>query len=102
MKLKIIGYNVVMTLLLAGYSIYQIGSIHWIRSAQLATNIAEIIFETILLVNAAILAYSVIYIRKAIKSLHNAFPNEKFICVHLINSFVYAILYAILSIMTIV
>ena len=101
-NIRLIVYNGIMTLLLAGYSIYQLGSIRWIDSERLATNIAEIIFETILLINAVILVYSVILIRKAIKSLHNAFPNEIFIRVHLINSFIYVILYAILSIMTIV
>ena len=98
---RIFAYNVTMTLVIGFYCVFQQFSFDWIGNNKLAEDIDEIIFETILLLNAFILAYSAMHIRKTIKSLNNAFPNESFIRVHLANSFVYAILYFVLGIMTI-
>ena len=100
--IKIVVYNVIMTLLIAGQSVFNLKCFDWIDSEKLAENISENLYEAILLLNAIILAYSVVRIRRAIKSLHNAFPNESFMRVHLANSFVYAILYMILGIAAIV
>ena len=57
------------------------------------------LIELIFLINVSILAYSVIRIRSIVKSLHNAFPNEALVRVHLINSFVTALIWLLLTIM---
>ena len=100
-KIQILFYNVAMAFLIAGYSVFNLKSFDWINNHKLCTNINEILYETILLLNAVILAFSVVRIRSIIKQVHSAFPNENFIRVHLANSFAYAILYFILGIATI-
>ena len=94
-----IAYNVVMMLLITGHVIYLAISFRYIDGhAKLITNINDFSFETILLLNAFLLAYAVIRIRNTIKALRSSFLNENFIRVHLINSFVYAVLYLFLGI----
>lgn len=48
-------------------------------------------YSSIILVNALVLARSVLVIRKTLQSLHNAFPNEKLIRIHVVNSCVTSI-----------
>ena len=59
------------------------------------------IIEAILLINVSVLAYSVVRIRNIVKSMHNAFPNEALVRVHLINSFIYTLLWLILTLMSV-
>ena len=59
------------------------------------------LYETILMLNAFILAYSAVRIRRTIRSLNNAFPNENLIKVHIVNSFIYAFLFIFLFIMVV-
>ena len=96
-KTKMIVYTVLMTTLIAGYWIFELNTSKLFNSQLLGANIAEAMKTGILLLNAIILAYCVWCIRKSIKQLHNVFPNESFIRVHLINSFVYATLYLIFA-----
>ena len=86
-------------MLIAGYWIFETNSDNLFESQNLGAQIAEFIKSSILLLNAIILAYCVCSIRSTIKQLHNVFPNESFIRVHLINSFVYATLYVVFGIM---
>ena len=94
-KLRIKLFIVAMTCLIGFQSYFQLKSYDWIDNYKLAENIDEIMYESILLLNAFILAYSVVRIRQTIKSLHNAFTNESFIRVHLVNSIIYAILWLV-------
>ena len=96
-KIKMIVYTVLMTILIAGYWIFELDANKLFDSEILGSNIAEVVKSSILLLNAIILAYCVWCIRLTIKQLHNVFPNESFIRVHLINSFVYAFLYLIFA-----
>ena len=48
-----------------------------------------------------ILACSAVKIRSLLKSLHNAFPNEKFIGIHVFNSVLYTFLFFVLTILMI-
>ena len=61
----------------------------------LAEIISDFFYNAVLLFNAFILACSAVRIRKTIKSLHNVFPNEGFIKVHVANSILYTILYTV-------
>ena len=101
-RLKMFLFNTCMILLLLLVAIFNFKKFDWIENETIAENIDNNLLTTILLLNALILAYSVIKIRRMIKRLHNAFPNECFIAVHVINSFIYAVLYLILGIMLII
>ena len=101
-RLKMFLFNTCMILLLLLVAIFNFKKFDWIENETIAENIDNNLLTTILLLNALILAYSVIKIRRMIKRLHNAFPNESFIAVHVINSFIYAVLYLILGIMLII
>ena len=101
-RLKMFLFNTGMILLLLFIAIFNYKKFDWIKNQTIAENVDNNLLTSILLLNALILAYSVIKIRRMIKRLHNAFPNECFIAVHVINSFIYAVLYFILGIMIIV
>ena len=94
-------YTVAMTVLIAGYWIFELNSDNWFSSEILGANLSEFIKATILMLNAGILAHCVWSIRRTIKQLHNVFPNEAFIRVHLANSFIYAILYLVFGLISI-
>ena len=55
-----------------------------------------------LLLNAIVLTYSVIRIRRRINRLPNAFPNENLIAVHVLNSFIYTLLQLIVCIIMVI
>ena len=88
-----------MTLFIAAYLLFDNFGYAWIHaSPRLLDNIASMTYESILLLNAFLLAYAAYRIRRTLKSLHNAFLNENFIRVHLLNSIIYAVLYLVLGI----
>ena len=90
-----ISYHVAMTLFIAIYVIFNNFSfeLFHVENQKLLDNITAITYESILLLNAFLLAYAAYRIRRTLKSLRNAFLNENFIRVHLVNSVVYAVLY---------
>ena len=61
----------------------------WVSNADNANVEMKAIYCSFVLLNTMILAFSVVIIRKILRSLHNAFPNEKFIGIHVLNSFIY-------------
>ena len=67
------------------------------ENPQLQYNWSEVWYGVILVINVVLLAYAVFRIRLTIKSLSSAFPNESFVRIHLINSFIYTVLYLILG-----
>ena len=101
-KFKMLLFNTTMTLLLLALVIFDYKKYDWIKRQNTADNLDENLHTMILLLNTLVLAFSVIKIRRRIKCLHNAFPNEKFIAIHVINSLIYTLLYFILGIMLIV
>ena len=76
-------YNSVMTLVIAVLSFIDYKEASVSIQGQIYNNS---VLSLIILLNTLILAYSVLVIRKTIQSLQNAFPNEKLIRIHLINS----------------
>ena len=90
-----------MTALVAFYWIFEFNSVNWCDSEILGANLSEFIKASILMLNAGILAHCVWSIRATIKQLHNVFPNEAFIRVHLANSFIYAIMYLVFGVVSI-
>ena len=75
--------NVMMTLLITALSVYNYWG-NWFDPHIEIYNTA--VYSSVMLLNMLILAWSVLKIRKTIKSLKNGFPNEKLIKIHLINS----------------
>ena len=100
-KQRMLIYTVTMTSIIAMYWIFELNSDNWFDSQDLGANLAEFFKASILFVNAGILANCVWSIRSTIKQLHNVFPNEAFIRVHLANTFIYAALYLIFGFMSI-
>ena len=94
-------YTLTMTTVIAMYWIFELNSDNWFESEILGANLAEFFKASILLVNAGILANCVWSIRGTIKQLHNVFPNEAFIRVHLANTFIYAVLFLIFGFISI-
>ena len=94
-------FNTVMSLLFLGSVIFHYKKNDWIDQGNVAENIDNNLLTFLLLLNTLVLAVSVIKIRRRIQCLHNAFPNEKFIAVHVINSIIYTVLYFVLGIMII-
>ena len=94
-------FNTAMSLLFLGSVIFHYKKNDWIDQSSIAENIDNNLLTFLLLLNTLVLAVSVIKIRKRIQSLHNAFPNEKFIAIHVINSIIYTVLYFVLGIMII-
>ena len=86
-------YNSIMIFLIATLSVcsYQIYKQDFQSSSMQAKVINTAFYSSIILVNALVLARSVLVIRKTLQSLHNAFPNEKLIKIHVVNSCVTSI-----------
>ena len=75
--------NVMMTLLISALSVYNYDG-NWFSAHIEIYNTAA--YSSVMLLNMLILAWSILKIRKTIKSLKHGFPNEKLIRIHLINS----------------
>ena len=84
-------YNAVMILMIVALGIYNYLMQRWHANVKAFTYGLAFYFA-IMLVNTLILAWSVIAIRKMLKSLKNAFSNDKFIGIHVINSCIYSLI----------
>ena len=95
-------YNTAMTLACICLGIYTYFRRQWIEDFALAQFILYAVFFALLLLNTVTLAWSVVVIRRLLKSLDNTFTNENFIGIHLINSCVYMFLLFIITVIEIV
>ena len=90
-----------MTLMIGALSIFDFNKTNWIHDEADAQIYERAFYFGLLLLNTLILTWSVVVIRQMLRSLHNAFPNEKFIGIHVINSCIYTFLFFILTIVLI-
>ena len=91
-NLKILVFNTAMMLLLLFVVIFDYKKYQWVDKPENAEDIDQSLITLVLLLNAIVLTYSVIRIRRRINRLPNAFPNENLIAVHVLNSFIYTLL----------
>ena len=94
-------YNTVMTLMIGALSIFDYNKNNWVEKDDDAQIYERAFYFGLLLLNTLILTWSVVVIRQMLRSLHNAFPNEKFIGIHVLNSCIYTFLFFILTIVLI-
>lgn len=92
-RIKIWVCNSFMTLLIALIVAYDLLKFDWISDHAKADDISKVLFSSLMLFNTLILAFSVVKIRQMLNSLHNAFPNEYLIGIHVINSAIYTLLF---------
>ena len=100
-KIRMIIYNTVMTLMIGALSIFDYNKKDWIGDEDNAQIYERAFYFGLLLLNTLILTWSVVVIRQMLRSLHNAFPNEKFIGIHVLNSCIYTFLFFVLTIVLI-
>ena len=94
-------YNALMILMIAASSLFDYMKYQWFNRDE-AISYNKLIFFTLILLSTLVLAWSVVVIRHTIRSLTNAFPNEKLIRVHIVNSCIYSLLFLILTSLLIV
>ena len=94
-------YNALMILMIAASSLFDYMKYQWFNRDE-AISYNKLIFFTLILLSTLVLAWSVFVIRHTIRSLTNAFPNEKLIRVHIVNSCIYSFLFLILTSLLIV
>ena len=94
-------YNALMILMIAASSLFDYMKYQWFNRDE-AISYNKPIFFTLILLSNLVLAWSVVVIRHTIRSLTNAFPNEKLIRVHIVNSCIYSFLFLILTSLLIV
>ena len=94
-------YNALMILMIASSSLFDYMKYQWFNKNE-AISYNKLIFFTLILLSTLVLAWSVVVIRHTIRSLTNAFPNEKLIRVHIVNSCIYSFLFLILTSLLIV
>ena len=87
-----------MMLLLLFVVVFDYKKYKWVDKPENAEDIDQSLITLVLLLNAIVLTYSVIRIRRRINRLPNAFPNENLIAVHVLNSFIYTLLQLIVCI----
>ena len=90
-------YNALMILMIAASSFFDYMKYQWIDFQDEAISYNKLIFFTLMLLSTLVLAWSVVVIRHTIRSLTNAFPNEKLIRIHIVNSCIYSFLFLILT-----
>ena len=90
-------YNALMILMIAASSFFDYMKYQWFDFQDEAISYNKLIFFTLMLLSTLVLAWSVIVIRHTIRSLTNAFPNEKLIRIHIVNSCIYSFLFLILT-----
>ena len=88
-KIRMVIYNAIMTILIGVISVFDYKKDDWIDDGENAQVEMKAFYCSFVLLNTLILAWSVVVIRKILRSLHNAFPNEKFIGIHVLNSCIY-------------
>ena len=92
-RIKIWVCNSFMTLLIALIVAYDFLKFDWMSDHAEADTISRFLYSGLMLFNTLILTFSVIKIRQMLNSLHNAFPNEYLIGIHVINSAIYTLLF---------
>ena len=65
----------------------------WSDGKYFSLNIANILYNVILILNAVILAISAMRLRKTSRSLHNVFPNKGLVKLHVANSIIFTFVY---------
>ena len=94
-----IALNTIMALMIGAICLFDYEKSKWIDDPDKELLYNKMLYFAILLLNTLILALSVVKIRSLLRSLHNAFPNEKFIAVHVLNSGIYTFLFLVVSIL---
>ena len=85
--MRMMIYNVIMTLMIMAYGIFFYWKGSWFKkSYSVALTFALAFFYALMLVSTLILAWSVVAIRKMLQSLPGAFSNGKLIGIHIFNS----------------
>ena len=87
-------YNAIMILMIVANGVFYYVKDIWLEQLHmgLALTYSFTLYDTIMLVNTLILAWSVIAIRKMLKALKNAFTNDRLIGIHIVNLCIYLII----------
>ena len=91
-RIKLVLCNIIMTVFIACVIFFYQFKYQVTANHNLVEVVYKILYFSLLLMNTMILTCAVLIIRKLLKSLHNAFPNELFVGIHAINSIIYTLL----------
>ena len=94
-------FNTVIMMMVGVMALYDFNKYNWVDDSDKALISNRVLYFSLILLNTMILACSAVRIRSLLRSLHNAFPNEKFIGIHVLNSVLYTFLFFVLTIIMI-
>ena len=99
LRRNIIFLNIAVVILIAIGVIIQDFLLYMIHNPSLSLTLIYTTQEALLQLNAIVLTYSVVKIRRTIKASNQAFPNEGLVRVHVGNTIVFSIIWLLVAVL---